>query len=658
MVFVPPRRRGGLARGKGRPPNPAAIVAASVAIAAAIGGSALARGLTTGRGKFELGPIIGIVVALLAVVVTILRIRGRDSGDGASDAADIAETTTDDQVASDIEAEQRPVALAVIAAVVAIFAVVAILLFWSRSANAQGTPGAAGTQASREDRGAFVLLRGADTLVVERFIRTPTAIQSMLANKGGERVGIYAVIGAGELVQSLTLSTWPAGTAADAAPAQRIGVTVRGDTAIAQTPQGERRIPTRYGAVPSLNGSIVLEEIFTRRARGAGGSGDFPWLALGGGATVSATVSPIGADSALLDVANQQQRLAVDGLGRIMGGTIVGGIRIVRLGPEAAQGMTLTPPADVPVFKPDYSAPAGAPYAAEEVVVAGPKGIRLGGTLTKPTGTGPFPAAITITGSGQQDRDEFIPLAGGVRLFRQVADTLSRRGIAVLRLDDRGVGATGGDPVTSTTADFADDIRAAVAYLRTRRDIDPARIAVIGHSEGGIIGPMIAATDPQLRALVIMAGPASKGIDISKAQNRLIIDRNTAYSASQKDSAYAAVVAQIEATVPANPWIKFFWAYDPAPTARKVKAPTLILQGATDHQIPPAEGERLAALMKAGGNRDVTLRMLPDVNHLFLADASGDFLNYDKLKSNQVGPAVLGPLADWLVLKLAAKPKP
>ena len=466
------------------------------------------------------------------------------------------------------------------------------------------------------------------------------------------------VIGAGELVQSLTLSTWPVGTGVDAPPAQRIGVTVRGDTAVAQTPQGERRIPTRYGAVPSFDGSIALEEIFTRRARGMGGSGDFPWLALGGGATVSATVSPIGADSALLDVANQQQRLAVDGLGRIMGGMIAGGIRIVRLGPDAAAGMTLAAPPDVPMIKPDYSAPAGAPYTAEEVVLNGPKGIRIGGTLTKPIGAGPFPAAITITGSGQQDRDEFIPLAGGVRLFKQVADTLSRRGIAVLRLDDRGVGATGGDPTTSTTADFADDIRAAVAYLRTRRDIDPARIALIGHSEGGIIGPMVAAGDAQLRALVIMAGPASKGIDISKAQNRAIIDRNSSYTAAKKDSVYAEVVAQLEATVPTNPWIKFFWAYDPAPTARKVKTPTVILQGATDHQVPPAEGERLATFMKEGGNKDVMLRLLPNVNHLFLDDADGDFQHYDKLKSNQVGPAVLGPLADWLVLKLAAKPKP
>ena len=110
--------------------------------------------------------------------------------------------------------------------------------------------------------------------------------------------------------------------------------------------------------------------------------------------------------------------------------------------------------------------------------------------------------------------------------------------------------------------------------------------------------------------------------------------------------------------MPTNPWIKFFWAYDPAPTARKVQTPTLILQGSTDHQVPPAEGDRLVALMKEGGNRDVTLRMLPDVNHLFLDDANGDFLNYDKLKSNQVGPAVLGPLADWVVQKLSPKPKP
>ena len=394
-----------------------------------------------------------MVVALVAAVV-----RSRANNDTEEDAPMNAKP---DEVAE----EQRPIALMVLAAVVAVAVAAGLILLLAPRANAQGAP------RPREDRGAFLLLKGNDTIVVERFIRTSTAAQSTLTAKGSGRVDLFVAIAPGELVQSLTMSVWAPGAAADAAPAQRIGVVVRGDMVVAQTPSGERRIPTRYGAVPSLNGSIILEEIFTRRARGAGGSGDFSWFAMAGGATVSATVSPIGADSVLLDVANQQQRFAVDGIGRITGGTIeVQGIRIVRLGPEAATGLTFTPPADVPVVKPDYSAPPGAPYTAEEVVLNGPRGIRLGGTLTKPNDAGPFAAAITITGSGQQDRDEFIPLAGGVRLFRQVADTLSRRGIAVLRLDDRGVGASGGDPVTSTTADFADDIRAAVAYLRTRRD--------------------------------------------------------------------------------------------------------------------------------------------------------------------------------------------
>src|SRR5437588_11644111 len=147
----------------------------------------------------------------------------------------------------------------------------------------------------------------------------------------------------------------------------------------------------------------------------------------------------------------------------------------------------------------DYSAPPNAPFTAEEVTVNA-KGFTLAGTLLLPkNGARPFPAVITITGSGQQTRDEPIPLPGleKYKPFRQVTETLASRGIAVLRVDDRGVGGSGGRDVlmTATTSDFADDTRAEVAYLRSRPEIDPQRIALIGHSEGGIIAPMVAASD-------------------------------------------------------------------------------------------------------------------------------------------------------------------
>ncbi len=568
-------------------------------------------------------------------------------GEDEHDASEGASTTQPEAAGLDYNG---PVARIIITAIVAIFGVIAAMLLWSRPAGGQ-QPQAA------DERGAFVMLRGADTLVVERFIRTPTALQGALRIKGAPRVEYYATFGAGEMVHAFTLMAWAPGAPDNAPPAQTIPMTVRGDTVVAQTPAGAQRIPSRYGAVPVINNSLALTEMFTRRARTSGGNGEFPWFAVAGGATISVTVTALGADSAVLDVANQPHRLAVDRIGRITGGTIPSaGIRIVRLGPDAAAGMTLTPPPNVEAVKPDYSAPAGAPYTAEDVVVAGPAGIRLGGTLTKPRGAGPFPAVVTISGSGQQDRDEFIPLAGGVRLFREIADTLSRRGVAVLRLDDRGIGASGGNATISTTADFADDTRAAVAYLRTRPDIDGTRIALLGHSEGGMIAPMVAATDPTLRAVILLAGPGSKGTEISKLQNRYVIDHTPSLTPAQKDSLYAVAVQQIDGAAPTNPWVKFWWSYDPAPAARRVKAATLIVQGSTDRQVPESEAGKLADLIRAGGNRDVTVRVLPDVNHLFLADPDGNFANYDKLPSNRIVPEALGVIADWAVLKLGKAP--
>ena len=204
------------------------------------------------------------------------------------------------------------IALVVIGVLSAIILVAVLTMALTRPAGAQGAPSPAATQASAVERGAFAMLRGADTLVVERFIRTSTALQGALAIKGAPRIEYFATLGPGDMVQSFTLSAWAPGAAADASPAQRITMTVQGDTIVARTPAGTQRIPSRFGAVPVINNSLALTEIFTRRAKAAGGSGEFPWFAVSGGATVPVTVSPIGADSALLEVAAQPHRLAVD----------------------------------------------------------------------------------------------------------------------------------------------------------------------------------------------------------------------------------------------------------------------------------------------------------------------------------------------------------
>jgi dienelactone hydrolase len=509
---------------------------------------------------------------------------------------------------------------------------------------------------SGDDRGALAIRRGADTVVVDRFIRVADTLKGSVQVRGQPRVDYFARLGPNETVQTLTIAVFTPGAAADAQPLQRVRVTLRGDTAIVETAAGTQRVASRTGAVPSFNNALAISELFTRRARSAGGIADIPYFSINGGVTIDVRVRPVGTDSMTAAIGQQVERLKVDATGRILGGVIVGpNLEFVRLGAESANGLTVSIRDTTVAPSVDYSAPPGAPYRAEEVRVTGPAGITLGGTLTVPTtARGPVPAVVTITGSGQQDRDEFIPFAGGIKLFAQIADTLSRRGIAVLRLDDRGVGASNGTAATSTSLDFADDIRAAIAYLRGRRDIDGARIGIIGHSEGGAIAPMIAASDLRFRAMVALAAPGEPGIEISMAQNKFLVDKDTTLTPSQRDSVLRAARSSLDPAKQTIPWVKFWMSYDPAPNARMVKAPTLILQGATDRQVPADQAEKLAALIRAGGNADVTVKLFPATNHLFIDDPSGDFNAYDKLRTNRVSAVVLGTLADWLAVKLGA----
>jgi dienelactone hydrolase len=192
-----------------------------------------------------------------------------------------------------------------------------------------------------------------------------------------------------------------------------------------------------------------------------------------------------------------------------------------------------------PAPKADYSAPAGAPYRAEEVTVSTTAGHTLAGTLTLPAGasrTTPVGAIITITGSGPQDRDEYLGF-GDFRPFRQLADSLGRRGIAVLRMDDRGTGASTGTFKRTTSAEFAEDIRAGLAYLRTRPEIDATRLGVVGHSEGAVIAPMVADAEPSVRAIVLLAGVAQPVRSALDMQMKNLIMHNTKLTDAGKDSA-------------------------------------------------------------------------------------------------------------------------
>ena len=325
---------------------------------------------------------------------------------------------------------------------------------------------------------------------------------------------------------------------------------------------------------------------------------------------------------------------------------------------EQAPAATPTPgptPSPAPTPKPDYSAPADAPYTAEDVLVTTPGGFTLAGTLTLPKGASrskPVGAIVTITGSGPEDRDESIGLPG-YRPFRQIADSLGRRGIAVLRMDDRGTGASGGTFKGATSADFAEDIRAGLAYLRTRPEIRSDRLGVLGHSEGAIIAPMVAEKESTLRAIVLLAGIAEPGRSALQFQMKNGIEHNAKLTPAQRESQIAEIPAKIDAMAAADPWMKFFFTYDPAATMRHVKTPVLILTGSRDQQAVPEQNPKIEAAFKEGGNKDVTARILPDFNHLFVHDTDGFPGNYAKLPAPiMMSSDVVKMVTDWLAQRL------
>ncbi|MCE9602937.1 MAG: alpha/beta fold hydrolase [Gemmatimonadetes bacterium] len=501
---------------------------------------------------------------------------------------------------------------------------------------------------------AYLILRGNDTIAVERVRRSASSVTAIVASPNQPSIELVFTLGPDHAITATSFVFRGANATADAAPLQTGSITIIADSAHLEMRAGgnsrSMRLGTRPGALPVSNNDFVIIEQMARMARARGvRSLALPLFAMAGGATVDGSLEFIGADSARFKVATSVIDVALDAAGNVIGGTIpVAGLRLVVLEGAAANAIKLG--------RADYSAPAGAPYTAEEVTVRTPAGHLLTGTLTRPSNAvASVPAVVTITGSGAQDRDEYLPFAGGVRIFRQVADTLGRRGIAVLRLDDRGVGGSGGD-VNGTSADFADDIRAGVAYLRTRPEIDPARIALVGHSEGGVIAPMVARTDAKLAAIVLMAGPAYTGRQIIDYQVRNLVMGDTAIRAAAKDSAAAAARAAFDSTSGKAPWMKFFLTYDPMPTARAVKQPVLILQGATDQQVRPEEATMLERAMVTGGNRQVTKRVFVDHNHLFLRDPSGFPGGYGNLTDPRVDSEVLGTLADWLATTLRVTP--
>jgi dienelactone hydrolase len=506
--------------------------------------------------------------------------------------------------------------------------------------------------AAAQQPSTFIMLMGTDTLGIERVTRAANHLDGEFSSPArGARVRYAATLNADGTVPQLELWAYRGSDTTGSHATMRL----QGDSMKLDVEGRMMAFGTKAGAVPYFNPSMGLLEQALLRARTLGGQTvEVPLFASEGGATVPLSVTFVGSDSAHLAMAGVAMNIALGVDGRITGMSVPSqNVRVVRVeGARAAPTLA----------KLDYTAPADAPYTAEEVTIRTPKGLKLTGTLTLPKARPArgVPAVVTITGSGTEERDESIPGVSGYRPFRQIADTLGRRGIAVLRLDDRGAGGSDMGPAGvqgPTSADFADDIRAGLAYLRTRADIDSARLALVGHSEGGMIAPMVAASDPKLRALVLMAGPAQTGRAILQYQNQYAIDSMLKLTGARRDSAMREVAGKLDSAAKTMPWIQFFLDYDPIATAKRVKQPVLILQGATDRQVTPEQAPALAAAFRSGGNRDVTMRIFPSTDHLFLADVTGNPSGYASLSSKNLRPEVLGAIADWLVARLVSEGK-
>jgi uncharacterized protein len=300
--------------------------------------------------------------------------------------------------------------------------------------------------------------------------------------------------------------------------------------------------------------------------------------------------------------------------------------------------------------------------AGEEVLVPGPAGV-LGGTLTVPgRGHGPYPAVATLTGSGAHHRDGNRTPEHPYRPFRDIAARLAGCGIATLRLDDRGVGASEGDAAAATAEDTAADARAALRFLRGRPDIDPRRVGLIGHSYGGEIAPMAAADDPDLAAVVLLGAPARPFRETMRYQHRYRIENDPTIPPAGREAALLEAMRLQEANVAASreAWRRSIQDRDPLPAARRLRMPVLILHGHTDRAVDPEDSLTLERAIRAAGNRWVERRLFAGVNHHFQRDPVGAREGYDRLPTQDLAPEVLDTLCSWLprAFRKAKGPRP
>jgi fermentation-respiration switch protein FrsA (DUF1100 family) len=328
-------------------------------------------------------------------------------------------------------------------------------------------------------------------------------------------------------------------------------------------------------------------------------------------------------------------------------------------------------------------------YYSEDIIFENKKaGITLAGMLTLPKKDGVFPAVILISGSGPQNRNEELL---DHKPFLVISDYLTKNGIAVLRYDDRGVAASKGNFKTATSLDFSTDVEAGIEYLKTRKEINKNKIGLIGHSEGGIIAPMVASKSKEVAFIILLAGTGIQGDQLLLLQQQLIgkasgmndealqknklantkvfdiVNQSTSLEQLQIDltnyikqnlkdnpnsekpagmSEEDFVKSQVQQI--ATPWMQYFIKYNPAPTLEKIKCPVLALNGEKDLQVPPKEN--LAAIKEAlskAGNKKVTIKELPNLNHLFQECKTGSPQEYATIEQT-FSPTALTEILKWI----------
>jgi dienelactone hydrolase len=320
------------------------------------------------------------------------------------------------------------------------------------------------------------------------------------------------------------------------------------------------------------------------------------------------------------------------------------------------------------------------PYYSEDVTFQNTDAkISLAGTLTLPKKDGIFPVVILITGSGPQNRDEEL---FGHKPFLVISDYLTKNGIAVLRYDDRGVGQSKGDFKSATTADFATDVESAITYLKTRKEINKKKIGLIGHSEGGIIAPMVASKSKDVDFIVLLAGTGLSGdklmllqkekveqamhfgeLEVSKGQEifggayHIILESskddinlknklNTYFNQSFDNKVPEEEVNAITNSI-TSPWMIYFLKYNPLPTLEKVKCPILAIDGEMDLQVPPENLIAIKSAMEKRGNENVTIKLFPNLNHLFQECKTGLPTEYSTIEQT-FSPVALEEMTSWI----------